>query len=349
MVFAAVSGAADPGWEKPPPLRPKDSRMRRMGMKKNSLWKVLSKAAALCLALSVLLAMTAGASAEGPFQVAFHLNYEGAPEASIVEVEDGSRVKEPKKPASRVVNLISPDEKYEYDYQKISFAGWFTEPECENAYNFKNAVTSNLDLYAGWNAPTYAFEAELTDLTGKTGFGYSISFNDEGMIRYDSEERNQNARMGFSVGYLYSEDLSLEFLVYSDRAVENVTLKARLSSEFRDVYMAPEQTKVDGETYYAVLFLVNDEEVDYEPIALTGAKAQMTPDQRPYDDWTISKEVSLQEGWNEIVIVVANSHAFESTINAVAPMVDTIFLTTDAVLTWEPKWENLDKVHYEND
>ena len=260
----------------------------------------------------------------------------------------GSAVSAPERPRKQIyLNSTKGEDKYVY--ATASFQGWATDVSGENLYDFSAPVNADLTLYAVWGATTYAFEAELTDLTGKTGYGYSISFNDEGMIRYDSPERNQNARMGYSVGYLYSEDLSIEFLIDSDRDVENVTLKARLSAEFRDIYIAPEQTKVDDVTYYAFQFLVNDESMEYTPIALTGAKAQMTPNQRPFDEWEISTTVSLKEGRNEICLYVANSHEFESTINAVAPMVDTIFLTTDAVLTWQPKWENLEFVHYEDD
>ncbi len=286
---------------------------------------------------------------DGPFTVTFNFNYEGAPEPTVTTVESGKKVRAPKK-ANKSVYLTSPDEeqKYKYEYEKASFEAWYTEPECVNEYDFSPPVTSDLQLYAGYDQTTYAFESELTDLSGKTGFGYSISYNDEQMIRYDSPERNQGARMGFSVGYLYAEGLSLEFLITSDRDVEDVTLKARLSAEFRDIYIAPEQVTQGGQTYYPFQFYVNDEPTEYEPIALTGAKAQMTPDQRPYDEWTISKNVSLKEGLNEIVLYVDNSFAFESTVNAVAPMVDTIFLTTDASLTWEPKWENLNNVLYED-
>ena len=236
-------------------------------MKKN-----LKTLAALFLAVALLLGTVGVATGEDTFTVTFNLNYEGAPEPATTTVESGKTVKAPRK-TNKTVYLASPDEKYSYDYEKANFDAWYTEPECVNEYDFSAPVTADMTLYAGYGPSTYAFEAELTDLSGKTGFGYSISYNDEQMIRYDSPERNQNARMGFSVGYLYAEDLSLEFLIYSDRAVENVTLKARLSAEFRDIYIAPEQVTLGPDTYYSFQFLVNEESAEYEPIALTGAKA----------------------------------------------------------------------------
>lgn len=283
------------------------------------------------------------------YAVVFDMNYSGSPAATSIIVEDGNKVSEPTAPSKAVV-ISSDDEKYSYTFASATFVGWYTDKNGENKYDFNAEVSENLTLYAKWSDTKYTFEAELTDLTGKTGFGYSISWNDEGLIRYDSEERNQSASFGYSVGYLYNEDLSVDYKIYSDKAVENVKLEARLSAEFRDIYIAPQQTTLGDDTYYGFQFLVNEYSLDYSPIALTGAKAQMEKNQRPFDDWVISTTVSLKEGWNDIVLLVTNSVAFESTVNAVAPMVDCIYLTTsDATLSWNPKWSNLEKVHMEND
>lgn len=67
------------------------------------------------------------------------------------------------------------------------------------------------------------------------------------------------------------------------------------------------------------------------------------PDQRPFDDWEINDTVSLVEGANTITLVVNNADQFESTIAAMAPMIDCIQLSTDAELSWEPVWANMDK------
>ena len=274
--------------------------------------------------------------------VTFNLNYEGAPAATAVKVEDGKKVTSIN--AKKAEKISSEDNKYSYDFINAELEGWYTNPEGTSKYDFNSAVNADITLYAKWGATSYTFEAELTNLKGKTGYGYSISYDDEELIRYDSEERNQSASMGYSVGYLYAEDLSIEFEIYAEEAVSNVTLTARLSSEFRDVYIAPEQTTVGGNKYCDFWFLVNDSELDYEPIALTGAQVTGAINQRPFTDHIISTKVSLKKGKNVIQLYVANSEYFESTVTAMAPMVDCLYLTTDAALSWEPLWENLDKV-----
>lgn len=274
--------------------------------------------------------------------VSFNLNYEGAPAATEVKVEDGKKVSSIN--AEKAQKISSDDNKYSYDFVNEKFEGWYTNPECTVKYDFDSAVNADITLYAKWGATTYTFEAELTNLTGKTGYGYSISYDDEELIRYDSAERNQSASMGYSVGYLYAEDLSIEFEIYAEEAVSNVTLTARLSSEFRDVFIAPSQTTIGGNKYCDFWFLVNDTELDYEPIALTGAQITGAINQRPFTDHLISTKVSLKKGKNVIQLYVANSEFFESTVTAMAPMVDCLYLTTDATLSWEPVWGNLDKV-----
>lgn len=273
--------------------------------------------------------------------VTFHFNYEGAPQDSVVPVEAGKTVTKPADPV-KAQRIESEDKRYGYDFAKADFAGWYTESACTNEYNFSAAVDENVELFAKWGSNTYTFEAELTDLTDKQGYGYSFGRVETQLIRVDTDYRNQNASFGNSVGFLYATDLSVDFRIYSETAVENVTLTARLSAEYRDIYIAPTQTEMNGDTYYDFVFEVNGDEIDYNPIALTGAMGQATRNQRPFTDHRISRRVSLKQGWNEIKLIVANSDYFESTISAMAPMIDCIYLTTDAKLSWEPKWTNMD-------
>lgn len=273
--------------------------------------------------------------------VTFNYNYAGAPAAATTYVENGATVAE-RSVADRENTISSEDGKYSYTFSETAFAGWYTDEACTTEYDFTTPVTENITLYAGWEPTTYTFEAELTPLVGKTGEGYSFSVADEQLIRVDTEARGQDASMGYSVGYLYKFGHNLNYRIYSDRDVSNVTLTARLSSEYRDIYIAPETETVDGVTYEAYQFNVNGESVDYFPIALEGAKGTAEPDQRPFDNWEISRTVSLTEGWNTIDLVTYNNNELASNITAMAPMIDCIYLSTDADLSWEPVWANLD-------
>ena len=273
--------------------------------------------------------------------VTFNYNYDGATnETSYVAV--GGTVTE-RAVEDRKTAISSDNGKYSYTFKTVEFDDWYTDSACTTKFDFSTPVNEDLTLYAGWETPVYDFEAELTSLVGKSGTGYSYGRNDEELIRLDTESRNQGAHMDASVGYLYNPGLTVDYVIYSDRAVDNVTLSARLSAEFRNIYIAPEQTTVGGTIYQSFQFRVNNVSVDYDPIALEGAKDQAVPDQRPFDDWEINDTVSLVEGANTITLVVNNADQFESTIAARAPRIDCIQLSTDAELSWEPVWANMDK------
>lgn len=276
------------------------------------------------------------------FSVTFDMNYSGASAPITEHIAEGTTVSEPQI-ANRKEKLTSDDGKHSYDFCEATFRGWYTDAACTTAYDFSSTVTANITLYAKWRT-RYNFEAELTDLTDKQGYGYSLGVNDEELIKTDTAFRNQGASFGYSVGYLYDTGLSVDYRIYSETAVENVTFVARLSSEYRDIYIAPSTTKVGDVTYQSFTFKVNDVALDYEPIALTGAKGQITANQRPFDNWTISTTVSLKAGWNDINLVVTNSDALESTIYAAAPMIDCIYLTSESDLSWQPKWSNMGKI-----
>ena len=276
--------------------------------------------------------------------VTFDLNYAGAPTPNTEYVEVGQAVAMPATgDRTTKISGVDGNNSYSYDYAAAKLLGWYTDAAGTEKYEFSAPVDADLTLYAKWQT-RYTFEAELTDLTDKQGYGYSLGVNDEELIKTDTEFRNQGASFGYSVGYLYDTGLSVDYIIYSDRAVDNVTFVARLSSEYRDIYIAPSRTTVGGITYQSFAFNVNGVGLEYSPIALTGAMGQITANQRPFDDWTISTKVSLKEGRNDINLVVTNSDMFESTIYAAAPMIDCIYLTSESELTWEPKWSNMGKI-----
>lgn len=82
------------------------------------------------------------------FSVIFHLNYEGAPAAMIQEVNSGETPTRPDNPTR----------------EGYSFAGWFTDPDFNNPYEF-GAVTASIQVYAKWvnneGAAVYQVEFDL--------------------------------------------------------------------------------------------------------------------------------------------------------------------------------------------
>ena len=69
------------------------------------------------------------------FKVTLDLNYDGAPEATIVEVEVGGYANEPETPIRT-------------DYK---FVGWFTDKECTTPFDFSTTtIDGNITLYAKW-------------------------------------------------------------------------------------------------------------------------------------------------------------------------------------------------------
>lgn len=207
----------------------------------------------------------------------------------------------------------------------------------EAAHTF-NGLTCSVCGYerdSGADA-TYVFEAEYTDVSRIRGVGYSggatgtsIIINES--LRSNPEDTPIEASNGYFVSYLYGRDLALEFVINSDKAVDNVKLTLRLSAEITDF-------TITDETY---TILVNDEKVSYEPIAFTNVPPMATQIVMPFQDFLISTSVSLVEGENVIVLQTTNDDSsMGGTMRAVAPMVDCIKLETSAVLTWEPMEEN---------
>lgn len=73
-----------------------------------------------------------GVSSE--FNVAFELNYDGAPEAEKITVKTGKKITAPAEPVR----------------DGYTFKGWFTEKECKTEFDFTDAIEKDCTLYAKW-------------------------------------------------------------------------------------------------------------------------------------------------------------------------------------------------------
>ena len=245
----------------------------------------------------------------------FELNHAGLSESSVVQqvVEGESAVRLAEDPAR-------------YGYE---FIGWYTDADSGEEYDFSTPVSTDMSVYAHWNKTlageqTYVFEAEDTNLAGKSGPAFSGTAQETGMILFDTAHGASNDRF---VGYLYQRYNSLEFYIISDESVDDVTLIARLSAEMRDYTYNKNNFSIS----------VNGSSCDYGDINFEGVpeNSYNSIECLPFEDYVISTKVSLKEGVNLITFMTENEDGMEgSTLLAAAPLVDCIKLKTSAVLTW---------------
>ena len=256
--------------------------------------------------------------------VTYSYNYEGAPDGGVyltVDLEKNSRTEAPGEPRREA------DAESESGYR---FNGWYTDAAMTQLFDFAfTRVTESMTLYAKWNK-IYVLEAEYTPLEGKMGVGYSSGASGTGMIVQD-KNGVVKASNGYWVSYLYYEGAFLEFNFHVDKAVTDATVDLRLSVEFYDFVMTSDNFLVQ----------VNGKNLSYSAISLTGAIVS-EDDKRPFEDYKIATNVSLQEGDNVIKLVVNNKQSFEiGTMQAYAPLIDCLYISTDADLTWEPILTNV--------
>lgn len=208
------------------------------------------------------------------------------------------------------------------------FSGWTAEDG--SAFDFTAAVSGDVKVVASWTktqtgVQEYIFEAEDTDLTGKTGPALSGDAMETGMI---VQIAGKNASGDRCVSYLYQNGVSLEFDFASDAAVSDATIWLSLSGEYRDYVFNPGNFSV----------YLNDAELNYSDITFTGVPA---PDDNKVDCldfeyYLMGSNVTLKEGANRLQVVVQNSDPMQgTTLKAAAPMVDALKISTSAVLTWD--------------
>lgn len=181
----------------------------------------------------------------------------------------------------------------------------------------------------------YTFEAEYVDCSeiGDTmgfsggGSGTDIVAADLNNALGSNTENNQ----GFYITCLYVPDLTVEFVINSDKAVSDATLVARLSAE------GGADFSISTNNYTVT---VNGEAIQYSPIQFRGVPALGSA--LPFQNYTLIRNLSLQEGENVIRFITSNSDSLGGTTLARAPMIDNIQITTSATLTWEPVTSNLD-------
>ena len=242
---------------------------------------------------------------------------------ATVEFEDDTRITPPAAPTK----------------EGYVFAGWTME-DGARVYKESTKLSGDVEITARF-LKTYTFEAEYTQLTDleeddptaddgkKIGYGYSN--NVKGLQLIQAEGGSQcNASNGYYVSSLYYNGAYLEWIIESDREVEDAILTLRLSSEYYDMLLTSKN----------FLVIINyEDEIAFDDIDLSGAITDMSSLlKRPFTDHTVSKAIHLVKGENSIMLQVNNSQkqGTTGTMNAIAPMIDCIYVSTDAELSWEP-------------
>lgn len=260
------------------------------------------------------------------FDVTFDYNYAGAPDGNVQKIETGKTANTP------AVDPVRTG---------YTFNGWYADADGETKYDFSTVITAATTVYASWTrtstgeAQEYVFEAEDTDLAGKSGPGLSGTASGPGMIQSVDTNVNgaaMNASNGRFVGYQYETGCSLTFSFISDMEVSDAKIVLRLSAEMRDMVL--------DSSVYQIEY--NYEQLDYSPISFTGVPTQEGASDvsalyaLPFQDFVILENATINEGKNYVTITVNNDVALEgTTIKAMGPLVDCLKITTTAILDWD--------------
>ena len=98
------------------------------------------------------------------------------------------------------------------------------------------------------------FEAEYTYIDeNKAGVGSSDNFS--GLKLIFADNGTASSSNGYWVSGLYYNTAFIEFVITSDKAVTDAHLQLRLSAEWADMYLAPNNQSFGGKDYYGLKFL----------------------------------------------------------------------------------------------
>lgn len=243
------------------------------------------------------------------------------------------------------VEIGTPVAKPQADPERVGYAfdKWVNADG--SAYDFAAPITGPVTITASWTktqdgVATFVFEAEDTNLTGKTGPAVSGTANEIGMIMLKEDRNCSNDRC---VGYLYSFGNSLEFYFASDVETSNATIALSLSAEMGNVSL--------NEGNYGIY--LNDQKLSYEPIVIDDVPdfdaVLYVADCPNFRTYVVAQGVTLKQGANLVKVVTENNESYPgSTMTAHAPLVDCLKIDTDAVLIWDenfgvPALENYKK------
>ena len=250
-------------------------------------------------------------------KLTYNLNYEGAPEATTVEIEEGEIVKP----------IADPTR------EGRAFMGWCVDAAGSDFYVFGHELEEDTVIYAKWadaGLKKFVAEAEYCpciteadDGKGMVGSTYSGGTQGKGLIQKETADMWADASNGHWVHFLYQPGADLIFEIKAEAAC-NANIYMRLSGE----YITPEFT-VSSPNYKIKL---NGNELTYSPVTFTNVPDQGT--WLPFKDYVLSLNVSLQAGINKFDFITDNNILMKGTAYGLAPMIDCLKFYTDGDLSW---------------
>ncbi len=218
---------------------------------------------------------------------------------------------------------------------KVTEAGMVTGVPTKVVKKMSFDVTANAEGFSPrtvtmWfriNEPLQApannrFEAEYTELTGKSGTGYSSSPSAEAMI-----DNNSKASNNAFINYMHNDTITLEFVVWAESAAENVPVYFALGSEMGNARFTPDSL---GIYHYAGNTTSGTRTtVSYGSVTVEGGSTYTT-----FKEYRFGS-VSLVEGWNVIQIAV-HKNSLLGAGKTGGPGTDYMRLDTTVTVKWIP-------------
>ena len=256
------------------------------------------------------------AESSDSYTYTYYYNYTGAPNNGVYKTDSVKKQSKPSRPTD-------PTRDGYY------FSGWYADADCTTTFNFNARATSAQSVYAKW-LDIYTLEAEYIDLDGKMGFGFSVNLTGTDLIYPANGSQASN---GYYVSGMYYENAELEFDFNVDKAVDDAVITMRIQCEFDTKTFNPETYSVE----------INGVALDYDEITIEGLEEDTRSDiRRPFINVQMNDRAVLNKGPNVLKFITTNKIFHGNTRQADAPMLDCVYIATDAALTWSPKTSNLE-------
>lgn len=209
---------------------------------------------------------------------------------------------------------------------------WYKDADKKSKFLWGLQINNDVVLYGDW-AKQYTFEAEYCkEIGGMTGVGFSGNTSGLNMIERDLLDKG--ASNGFYVTYLYRNGLGLQFNIDSESEASGARMLLRLSTQYMDLALDSNlfEVKVTYEDGTSIAFSYPLIEISPDSMGTSGEKAA-------FKDFLITEKLTLKKGENVISLKVVNSGITLGTMEAYAPIIDCLKITTDANLTWTKNCE----------